>query len=68
MAETFNAGDIVKLKSGGPRMTVENLGRDSRSGASRVTCTWFEGGDVKSHVFPAEALERAGDDTGSMIA
>lgn len=33
---TFNTGDIVMLKSGGPRMTVEGP-----SGTSLV-CSWFD--------------------------
>lgn len=33
----FQVGDIVVLKSGGPRMTVTQTGLTH----SRVECTWF---------------------------
>ena len=38
----FQAGDIVQLKSGGPRMTVEQVGKHAPTGADTVWCTWFE--------------------------
>jgi uncharacterized protein YodC (DUF2158 family) len=34
--EDFNCGDTVKLKSGGPNMTVDN------ASSSRITCVWFD--------------------------
>jgi len=36
--EDFAVGDVVRLRSGGPNMTV-----DGDSG-SRIICTWFESG------------------------
>lgn len=33
----FQVGDVVVLKSGGPRMTVTQIGLTH----SRVECTWF---------------------------
>ena len=53
MAETkFEVGAVVRLKSGGPRMTV--VGR--MWGSDQLLCNWFEG--VRSHMgsFPAKAL------------
>jgi uncharacterized protein YodC (DUF2158 family) len=38
----FQAGDIVQLKSGGPRMTVEQVGKHPHTDADTVWCTWFE--------------------------
>jgi uncharacterized protein YodC (DUF2158 family) len=32
----FNVGDVVRLKSGGPAMTVEN------ASSSRIICKWFD--------------------------
>jgi uncharacterized protein YodC (DUF2158 family) len=40
--EEFVPGDIVQLKSGGPVMTVEQVGKDSMTGQDAVWCTWFE--------------------------
>src|SRR5438309_548618 len=41
-ANEFAPGDVVQLKSGGPRMTVERVGKDSRTQEDAVFCTWFE--------------------------
>jgi uncharacterized protein YodC (DUF2158 family) len=41
MAEEFKKGDVVVLKSGGPRMTVSQTGEDSY-GEQKVWCVWFE--------------------------
>jgi uncharacterized protein YodC (DUF2158 family) len=38
----FAPGDIVQLKSGGPRMTVAQVGSDSMTGEAFICCTWFE--------------------------
>ena len=60
MAETkFEVGDVVRLKSGGPRMTV--VGR--MWGSDQLLCNWFEG--VRSHMgsFPAKALVGAPEES-----
>ena len=52
MAETtFKPGDVVKIKSIGPHMTIEEVDR------GRCWCVWFEGRDVKRDCFPAECLD-----------
>jgi uncharacterized protein YodC (DUF2158 family) len=38
----FAPGDIVQLKSGGPRMTVESVGQRHMTGEDAVWCVWFE--------------------------
>ncbi|ACB93718.1 YodC family protein [Beijerinckia indica] len=50
---SFEAGDIVQLKSGGPAMTV------SGSSAEGIHCLWFAeiSGEVKSAVIPPICLE-----------
>jgi len=35
----MNIGDVVRLKSGGPKMTVESF----RSSDKQVICVWFVG-------------------------
>jgi uncharacterized protein YodC (DUF2158 family) len=37
---TIKAGDVVMLKSGGPRMTVEAIDKDG------VLCVWFDQNDM----------------------
>lgn len=50
--EWCKVGDIVSLKSRGPRMTVVWIGSDG------VMCQWFNrAGDLKSGSFPVESLE-----------
>ncbi len=38
----FAPGEVVQLKSGGPPMTVEGLGKDPKTQEDTVYCTWFE--------------------------
>ncbi|WP_077417913.1 DUF2158 domain-containing protein [Chryseobacterium sp. JV274] len=47
----INKGVVVKLKSGGPKMTVR-----SANGAYWM-CSWFVGEDLKEGMFSAEQLE-----------
>jgi uncharacterized protein YodC (DUF2158 family) len=65
----FKKGDIVKLKSGGPRMTVSTVG-DYAGGMGigpedEVACVWFDlvKGVQKpqERVFDAAVLEHAGN-------
>ena len=53
MTVQFNNGDIVQLKSGGPKMTVHSVE------PSRITCQWFAGSKLERGSFPAESLEPA---------
>ena len=50
----FAIGDIVKLKSGGPEMTVQSL-PDAPSRNYR--CQWFAGKKLESGSFPQDSLE-----------
>jgi uncharacterized protein YodC (DUF2158 family) len=55
-------GDVVQLRSGGPKMTVHSLISDGD-----VVCQWFEGNEVHGENFPNEVLKKAGqvEDGGS---
>lgn len=46
----FKVGDIVRLKSGGPMMTITG------TSFSNFMCTWFVNGKESSTSFPAESL------------
>lgn len=49
----FQVGDVVVLKSGGPRMTVTQTGLTH----SRVECTWFTPeAEIKSAYIADSAL------------
>lgn len=54
----FKVGDIVKLKSGGPEMTVKEAVTNMKgieTGSYR--CQWFAGKKLDNGVFPYESLE-----------
>ena len=50
----FKIGDIVKLKSGGPDMTVQD---DSNVGETVYWCQWFAGKKLERGRFAPESLE-----------
>lgn len=47
----LKAGDTVRLRSGGPLMTVVEAGE-------AVRCAWFQGKENREGSFPAVALDR----------
>jgi uncharacterized protein YodC (DUF2158 family) len=47
---TLQTGDIVVLRSGGPKMTVESAGPDG------VMCVWFDGKQPRAKSFAAVML------------
>lgn len=55
MATKFKTGDIVRLKSGGPEMTVKEF-RD-RPQLRDYTCQWFAGKKLESGHFEEDSLE-----------
>lgn len=50
VAEKFRIGDIVGLKSGGPKMTVTEVLEE------HVRTAWFAGSKKENGVFPLEAV------------
>lgn len=58
MPDQFKPGDVVKLKSGGPAMTVNAVG-EQFGGGIRVWCDWFEGSKKFSSDFEPSALKHA---------
>lgn len=53
----FKPGDLVRLKSGGPLMTVRAVNHDD--GDTTVFCDWFVQQDGKSGHFPPTSLDPA---------
>jgi uncharacterized protein YodC (DUF2158 family) len=51
--EDFEIGDVVQLRSGGPKLTIHGLVSDGD-----VVCQWFEGNVVHEESFPKEALKK----------
>jgi len=50
--QQFNLGDIVRLKSGGPAMTIAQIGK------GLVRCFWHGGKKVEEKVLPVQVLEK----------
>lgn len=61
-------GDVVYLKSGGPRMTIQNIGDYTRI-KNGACCIWFDGKKKYEDVFDLDTLELADepDDSGVTI-
>ncbi|MBT2242672.1 DUF2158 domain-containing protein [Sphingobium sp. BHU LFT2] len=61
MADTpFEIGDVVQLKSGGPKMTVTSVGTGGWSDGppTHVYVSWFAGSEAKSDSFPFATVEK----------
>ena len=54
----FKAGDIVRLKSGGPPMTVLSV-ETKLTGAIEVTCQYFFGSMIETKTFRPVVLKAA---------
>lgn len=55
MADKFPIGTTVKLKSGGPEMSVKYL--PSQTSSSTYTCQWFAGKKLEQGLFSEATLE-----------
>lgn len=64
MEQKFKIGDLVKLKSGGPSMTIINdkHGEDNSRGNifnGEYTCSWFDKNDEpQNRSYPQDSLEK----------
>lgn len=56
MAKDFQVGETVQLKSGGPRMTVQNVAGFHET--LSIHCQWFAGDLLQGGAFPRESLKR----------
>ena len=50
----LNEGDVVRLKSGGPAMTLDFIVEPSETHAM---CSWFEGSKVQRRTFALASLQ-----------
>jgi len=53
----FSIGDVVVLKSGGPLMTIENIGDYTPNANPGVYCVWFDERTKMEEVFHLDAVE-----------
>jgi uncharacterized protein YodC (DUF2158 family) len=51
--EEIRKGDVVILRSGGPKMTVQSIGepRPGMSNTKWIHCIWFEGNVINEYNF-----------------
>ena len=57
MEHDLKAGEVVRLKSGGPKMTIQDVGNYSTMGLA-AKCVWFEASKRHEDVFALAMLER----------
>ena len=66
----FVTGEIVKLRSGGPRMTVKEIFAPDvddvlhRKGTYEYRCQWFAGRKLEDGIFSEAGLELCSDEAG----
>jgi uncharacterized protein YodC (DUF2158 family) len=53
----FKVGDVVQLKSGGPKMTIGRFEDIDRT--MHAVCAWFIGNKREIGTFPLTSLEHA---------
>ncbi len=55
----IKVGDIVRLRSGGPKMTVEGIGTYGMvsTGPQKAKCLWFDGVKRYDDLFVLATLE-----------
>jgi len=57
MASELKPGDVVRLKSGGPKMTVESV--DAGSKGPFAQCVWIAGPDARRFSVGCDTLVKA---------
>jgi len=62
MQHELTVGDVVQLKSGGPRMTIEGIGKfGAGSTHDKAKCVWFDGKRRMEDFFELPALSKVDD-------
>lgn len=62
MEHEFKVGETVQLKSGGPVMTIDEIGQYEATGAGakeKAKCFWFSGAVLKEGLFGLGTLKAA---------
>ena len=60
MVEDLKVGDVVQLKSGGPKMTIEQIGDFNRTHIE-AKCVWFNETKRESGLFELSSLGKGID-------
>lgn len=56
MNAELKVGEVVKLKSGGPHMTISEIPNLGDNGVQYVTCEWFAGSTRRTESFDFQVL------------
>jgi uncharacterized protein YodC (DUF2158 family) len=60
MDQEFKAGDVVQLKSGGPKMTIDTIAKFGMGSThDQAKCVWFEGTKRMEALFELPTLSNA---------
>ncbi|HMS33279.1 MAG TPA: DUF2158 domain-containing protein [Ignavibacteria bacterium] len=75
--QELKSGDVVMLKSGGPKMTIQRFVGSSSDVSTKVqdealkiikgnkagdvVCQWFDANVSKNDIFPVESLVKSGE-------
>lgn len=62
MSNAFDVGDLVKLKSGGPDMTIQSV--NNSAAPYTYWCQWFAGRKLERGNFSEASLESAENGEG----
>lgn len=60
MGEQFQLGDVVILKSGGPRMTICDVPDPEKKEETLFIVTWFVDGDLKRAGLLPQTMTKVG--------
>lgn len=66
-AAEFKPGDVVALKSDGPKMTIDKIGNAQYEQFQSAWCSWFDDGQACHGVYPLTSLRRVVEGEGSSI-
>jgi uncharacterized protein YodC (DUF2158 family) len=62
MDQQFKVGDVVQLKSGGLKMTIDAIDKFGMgSTRDEARCVWFEGSKRNQALFELPVLKKAND-------
>lgn len=56
VVSNLHLGNVVRLRSGGPNMTVER--EPVKAEDTAIQCIWFDGGVARRDQFPRKTLDK----------